>query len=404
MIRKTLLIMVVILLSMSNFHHASPNIDMTEGFISNSERKVDKVDSTVFQKEGVRAFGFLYIDYLDEREVEQTKDETKKTFFKNYGGSYLDDEYHLSVYYKREGETVAKKVQKIIEKKAGCSVDFLPVNYSLQDLRAFKEELYELINVWETNGKESWVDAIQGVGISQKNNCLRVKLGILNEDEQNELQQALAQIPCEFEVTGVITTQPASTIHPGNEISNGVGLASTGFRCQYNGGVGFITTLHSNTVGTYVTNSSGNTVGQVLVSYVSSYVDFSFVRMHEIYGNTFSQNPLGNTNYTLSSNYVSTELSENYPVLFAGKKKSYIRYGTVVDWDYSMTSGILSHWLICDYEMYHGDSGGCVFTLLNGTYWIIGINDGFINMDNQTLNYCTKFSIMKNYCSSLVLY
>ena len=213
----------------------------------------------------------------------------------------------------------------------------------------------------------------------------------------------LSIIPYIFEIVGKTNIQVQTTVNPGNGVTDGNGYVSAGFRCKYNGGAGFVTTFHSSTVGTAISDSSGNTLGDVIVAIHNSYEDFAFVRMYEIYGNTFSLHPLGNSNYTLSTNYVTTALAQNYPVRFAGKNTTYVRTGTVYCFDYSMST-VPSHWILCDYNSYSGDSGGCIFTELNGSYWVIGVHDGRYGDATSSHAYGTKFSVMKSCYSSLILY
>ena len=149
----------------------------------------DTVDpEAAFQTGGARAFSILYTEYLDELMIGETTDTDKIAFFENYGGSCLDDEGQLTVYYKKGSEASAKKVQAYVEEKAGCSVTFKPAEYSLKDLKAYKEQFFEITKTWGEQGFTDLYEAILGVGIDQENNCLRVNLKSVSEKESARLR------------------------------------------------------------------------------------------------------------------------------------------------------------------------------------------------------------------------
>ena len=151
-----------------------------------------------FDKPGVKAFGFLYAEFLDEQAIEKSNDPLKKAFFKDYAGSYLDDNGDLFVLYKETGEDAAMKVKAILEEKSGCEVTFLTAAYSLQDLDEFKKQFSDVAVTWSINGHENWTEALIGVGIDQKNNCLHVDHTYLPDSELEQMKASLAGIPCEF--------------------------------------------------------------------------------------------------------------------------------------------------------------------------------------------------------------
>lgn len=156
----------------------------------------DTVDpEAAFQTGGARAFSILYTEFLDELVIGETTDADKIAFFENYGGGYLDEEGQLTVYYKKGSEASAKKVRTYVEEQAGCSVSFTSVEYSLKDLKAYKERFVE---IWGENASPDLSAVIQGVGIDQKNNCLRADLKAVSEKELEQIKALFEGIPCEF--------------------------------------------------------------------------------------------------------------------------------------------------------------------------------------------------------------
>ena len=188
------LLSIILVLSTFSFQTQGSISAVTEEISDRPEESQNGMDESVFQAGGVRAFGILYEEYLDERLISQTKDELKIDFYQYYAGAYLDDGGALTVYYKSAGEDSALEVKRIIEKKADCIVTFEPVLYSYQELLAFREELYEISRNWEEEGHKNWYDAIQGVGISQKDNCILIKLDTLSKEEMKKLESSLSMI------------------------------------------------------------------------------------------------------------------------------------------------------------------------------------------------------------------
>ena len=160
----------------------------------------DPQNATLAVRPGMKAFGLLYEEFLDEQAVEKSNDPIKKAFFKEYAGSYLADDWNLYVLYKETGEDAAMKVKAILEEEAGCEVTFLTAKYSLQDLYEFKNQFSDVAVTWSINGHENWTEALIGVGIDQKNNCLRVTHTYLRDSELEQMKASLAGIPCEFEI------------------------------------------------------------------------------------------------------------------------------------------------------------------------------------------------------------
>lgn len=56
--------------------------------------------------------------------------------------------------------------------------------------------------------------------------------------------------------------------------------------------------------------------------------------------------------------------------------------------------------MICSYSSSGGDSGGCIFAVVNGENRVVGIHDGSIGQNK----YGTKFTAMKSTLNSLTLY
>lgn len=97
------------------------------------------------------------------------------------------------------------------------------------------------------------------------------------------------------------------------------------------------------------------------------------------------------TSYNLHASHYVTALPTNYVVFFCGATSG-LQKGKVTHYSYSYDQG--TEWMLADYECDYGDSGGVVFSIVNGDYCIIGVHAG------ELLGYgcSTKFSTILDYC------
>ena len=356
----------------------------------------EQIDFPLKDASGVKAFGILHDEFLADDLI---REGLVKDFYDCYGGAYLDDRGNLTVYYQRGSAEAAALTKEYVDGIVQDDIPFVPVDYSYLDLLDLQYRVLEMKETAIKNGASTPLEKIQSVGICQKDNCLRLMTDALSNQEVNALTKLLENIPFKIEAMDGAVYSPETTVNPGNAISTG---GSIGFRAKVNGSEGFITAIHSSTTGGSV--SSGSTpLGTTQYSFYDSGVDFCFVITPPSYGNSVSIYPLGNTSYPVISSY-TTSLPQNWPVYFAGRNASYIRSGTVYDYDNGMGT-TYNHWILCDYTSSSGDSGGCIFTYLNGFYRVVGVHDGSYGSATSPIHrYGTKVTTMITYLSGLTLY
>lgn len=327
-------------------------------------------------------------------------DEFYSDFIEQYGGAYIVDN-SLFVYYKYSFDETF--IDNLMNEKSLLDYDiaFSPSQYSYNEL----DEMMKSIWSQKVEGNTSeyhWTDSLEMIGINQSENCLDVFVQKCNDAQLTEISEHLNEYPVNLVLTDGYKTEKQTTINPGAKIYKGSTPYSVGFRCKKNGEKGFLTTFHSNTSNFTVTYNSQN-IGTVSVSVDDGIADFSFVKLNSSY--EVSLNPKGLSGYQLHSSHYAVALPTNYTVFMAGYTQSGVASGGVI---YNSGShDIGSDWLICSYTSNSGDSGGCVFTNVNGDYVVISIHDGrFTELSTQqSVAFSTKLTTIKNlYYSDITIY
>lgn len=319
-------------------------------------------------------------------------------FVLNYGGGIIEGN-HLKIFVKGGMENQDEFENKMLEK--GIDIDqyeILTVKYSYSELEEQIDSFWTFRNEKLEDGEE-WADEIYSVAICQECNCILICADEnLEVEKYPDLMNALDKISYRIEGTAEEPQKiEETTLKPGMGISTG---GSIGFRCRLNGYDGIITAIHTTSYSSLNPVSYGGTsFGSITAAKYGNSADFCFIR---ITNSNFSASRTTNTSpsYTLHASHYVTALPSNYTVYLAGVNSSSARQGSVVNYSGSVTGDSGTDWLICNYSSSGGDSGGCIFAMVDGDCCVVGIHDGVYGSNK----YGTKYSRMKSNYSGLTIY
>ncbi|MBE6568626.1 MAG: hypothetical protein E7658_00220 [Ruminococcaceae bacterium] len=321
-------------------------------------------------------------------------------FLASYAGAIIDESGKLIVYLENNVTSLSGLKEELYEKNvAVSSIQFLDVEFSYNELKAYKNVMWDFVTQTKENEINEtiylWANKLQATAIDPASNRVELYVVGFEEEDYDLCEQFFGDYPYEIEILPEeYRLQEDTTIKPGQSVTSTGG--SIGFRCKLSGVEGFITATHSSTdynVQNEVSVSIGGVVvGKITAGKYDGMSDFTFV---ELTNPNYDISATTNTSpaYTLNgSNYV-VSLPVGYEVFMAGCKSSSVREGTVYRDGYTISQG--SDWLVCDYPSQSGDSGGCIFAEVNGDYCIVGIHDG--TLVGTGLDYATKLSTMRGY-------
>ncbi len=380
--------------------------DITENHASNT---IAIEDIPVYQPNGDKAFNVLNHILVEDMEQGGGK---YQDFIKNYAGSAIDKNGKLVVYISSGCEqsmpalnmNFSNKFNELNESEVmtfGVNqvnleeiVKYEWVKYSYDELKSQQKEIWELrksfLNDSDYSELYCMAEKIVSLSIDPTMNCVSINVNGFEEIDYELSQKIFSNFSYNINDVGA-SCEPIPetiTLKPGQGLSTG---GSLGFRCTLNKNKGFVTTIHSNTIGSTV-SYNGQNVGKVTHSLFGDYADFSFVNITNndfVVGQTTNTTP----SYSLKTTSYAVSLPIGYTVYLAGAKSSVARTGKVVYFDYTIGNG--HEWLVCDYLSYGGDSGGCIFTYLYDGYSIVGIHDG--TLSNTPNRYGTKITTIKQY-------
>lgn len=319
-------------------------------------------------------------------------------FVANYGGGIIEGN-HLTIFVKGGMDNQILFEEKMNEKGIDHDrYDIVTVEYSYSDLESQIASFWDFRNEQLEEGV-AWAEEVYSVAICQERNCITVCTSInLDISSCPDLLNALENISHEIVVLeGEPQRIEETTLKPGMGIGTG---GSVGFRCKLNGNKGIVTTVHTTNYSSLNPVSYGGTsFGSITAAAYGNSADFCFI---QITNSNFTASRVTNTSpsYTLhSSNYV-TALPTNYTVYMAGQNSSSVRQGSVVNYSGSVSGDSGTDWLICSYSSSNGDSGGCIFAVMNGDNCVVGIHDGSYGSNK----YGTKLTRMKAIYSGLSIY
>ena len=336
-----------------------------------------------------------------------------------YGGAYINDNGRLTVVVVGDIEDAALDINNRIQ---STGIEYESGDFSYNDLHSTKETILNIfISYYHQykNDMENADSAIRaflinfiGVGIGQQQNSVIVHLYNIDEETIENVKKV---IPDEeyiiFEQRGYAiedtSHEPGSPIFPSD--AGAFEHGSMGFRCRFTkDGVtykGFVTAGHmlhdeddllKTSVQFYsrATRNSSEIIGEpVAYSYtnatMTNNVDVAFIALSNTSDSVSSEDRYGNS---LVDNYFTT-ISEGRSVSMSGagsidsaddyNNRNASMVGEVVDNDYSFVSAsgvTLSDVLRCDYSAVGGDSGGVVYSEINGDNAIIGIHHGRLSL------------------------
>lgn len=323
-------------------------------------------------------------------------------FISKYAGSSIDSNGNLIIYIT---ENFAAKnnlhAQLNALKVSNSCIQYVQVTHSYDELKAYQNIMWEVRNQALTGLTNpelySWADKINSIAINPINNSVIVLAHDFTTQDYALCDMLFGEYPYEIDatVTDSECIEEIVELRPGTPLSNwGI---SMGYRCTLNGVSGFVTTIHSeNFANRNIVEVGGTQVGEIIASVCDGAADFTFVKITnsnyvaQTTTNTTPAFTLHNINYVVSLPIGAT-------VYMAGQNSTTVRQGQVVYYDYAISNG--TNWLIADYQSAGGDSGGCVFTGINGDYCVIGIHNGSTNVDSDSDSekYITKHTTMKNY-------
>lgn len=334
------------------------------------------------QKEAQKAYAEL-METMDSPQLYSR--EPNMSYKEYYGGAYVGDDNVLVVNVTTPSDNVKKEIQEITESQ---NVKFKEVMYSYEQLM----DLYEIIS-----------DKMKNSDLKEKINCFyvdetnnRVVVEVLDDKAINDFNQ---EILCNEAVTFNVVKEAISTdatIQPGDRLTIGNGGYSAGWRAwRINGSgnyvEGFITSAHGNSVSDEVRTASGTVFGTIGVRAMSDTVDAAFAKCTN---NTielsnvikYSGNSLKDRSYIIS-------IPEGYTVYKVGNTTG-LTSGKVISNNCSMSVyGItISDFVKTDYTSEGGDSGGLVYTNVDGYYSILGNHEGH----DASYSYVVKASNIMN--------
>lgn len=318
-----------------------------------------------------------------------------------YGGAYIEDDV-LYVYYREDINIASLELLTNDTLLMGFDIVFIPSEYSYKQLYEMMKYIGMQKEVYSGN-ESHWTSRIEAMGINQIENCLDCYIDRCDGDELQVIEENLSSYPTNIIFVDDYKVEKQSTLYPGEGINCNGNSISLGFRCKYNGNPGFLTTIHSSSIGATVYKNN-NSIGQVTLSVDDGCADFSFVKITNT-NYSVSLNPKGISNYSLQNYHYAAPLPSGYSVYFAGRNQYGVVTGNVYYDGYHIYSG--DDWLCCTYSCSPGDSGGCVFTKVSTNNIVVAVNDGIVYDINTQMNYSysTKFeSIISDYYSNLVLY
>ena len=322
-------------------------------------------------------------------------------FRENFGGGYIEGD-HLIIYVKggisNQGLFEERMLEKGISKDR---YDIQTVDYSYSELESQMQSFWDFRNAKMANNVE-WAKNIYSLAISQAKNCVKISLSCdLDINDYPELQSFLSEMSYELiyldEAPKIV--EETTSLKPGMPLSTG---GSIGFRCKLNGNKGIVTAIHTSSYSSFnpiAIGTSPISFGNITNASYGASSDFCFVKISNA---DFSAIRKTNTSpsYTLHATHYVTFLPENYVVYLVGKNSSSARQGHVEDFSGTVADHAGSDWLICSYSSSRGDSGGCIFAVVEGDNCIVGIHDGKAG----SYKYGTKYTRMKEVYSGLTIY
>lgn len=312
----------------------------------------------------------------------------------NYAGSYIQDDGKLVVLMTEVSPNSISSIRSFtrsedtIIKKASVSYNDL-VFYRDLIIERFESLKSESTTANKMNPPLSTlISSFVGIGIEEKNNRICV---LLTDTSQTNLQVFRTYISVfdriHFEQSDH-SEEDSTTLQPGTYIRAADQVGSIGYRCTYNNGTttlyGFATAAHvadSLNQPIYITpHQSGVTAtacGTVRCLQYSGTIDVAFVETNQ----GFSVSNVTPASKLIVSSWF-TYIPEGSSVLFHGKASGETS-GVVRNNEFYFTSesGVaLTDMLRCNYDAAAGDSGGIVFSLINGDYAVLGIHHGRVSV------------------------
>ena len=319
-------------------------------------------------------------------------------FVTNYSGGIIEGD-HLTIFVKGEISNRDLFETKMSEKGISPDrYDIVTVEYTYADLELQIASFWGFRNEQLEEGAV-WAEGVYSAAICQERNCITICVNSnLDISAYPDLMNALENINYEIVVCDDEPQRTEeTTLKPGMGLSTS---CSVGFRCKYYGNDGIISTVHTTNYSSYNPVAYGGVnFGSITVAAYGNSADFCFIQITD---SGFTASRITNTSpsYTLHDSHYVTTLPTNYTVYMVGQNSPSVRQGTVVNYSGTVTGDTGTDWLICNYSSSGGDSGGCIFAVVDGENRVVGIHDGSYGSNK----YGTKLTRMKTLISGLSLY
>ena len=302
-----------------------------------------------------------------------------------YAGAYIREDGKLVVLLTNTAKTNTDAVyalarsSDLIVSTATVSLNELTVQRELianawQTLRQSKAEDMpdDLLNL---------LDSFVGFGIEERNNRIVVTLKDISEENITLFQKYISSYTnIYFEACDGVEAH--TELKLGDSFYAAGGYGSIGYRCYYTNAsiryTGFATAAHAaiNQGQDILSGSGGERYGETQIWQYSGTLDAAFVQ--RVAGVTIA-------NHTPEGKVIANTWCTSFPegmTVYKRGKTTHETSGTIKNSSYSFTtaSGIsLSDTLRCNYNSDAGDSGGIVFTLINGDYTVVGLHHGVVD-------------------------
>lgn len=346
---------------------------------------MNNIESCVDQSKALEAFADLK-DYYGVS-TKNLQDSGEIICFPDYyGGSYLDG--NKLVVYVQEGAndlpSILTENSNIILKESKFSFNYLSevLNNMNQIYSASSANLNPVIEnidmfaLSETNNRiEVYLKDCSSTEISNFKNYMVDSPAIVfiqSESQNEEFTIFMDNLNSAMRVT--YTVNPGSQLGAAKDLNASQTPGSLGYKATYKGKTGFVTAAHvaslKDTIFTIYDTNKANPIAVCTLSEKSGSVDIAFCELTEDDCNVTNK-IRGNASKVLTQEiFKDSDIKEGLKVSLAGyqtESSGVIEHTTT-------SSGGLINLIAATYSSTNGDSGGLVYCVNGGKYYIIGVH------------------------------
>ena len=318
--------------------------------------------------------------------------ETTTTYPDYYAGAYIDEDGKLVVLT----TTLSEVVDDIRNVTHNQSINIMLAENSYNELLSIKEYIEDKYIAYHSlysnnievadNNLIKTVINFTGVGISERKNKVVVSLKNIDTNSIALFEKYFFSSDMIYYEQSETTIEESTPLYCGSAIYTVNGAGSIGFRCTLKIGNrylrGFVTAGHvtGNAQYTNIYSASGldesTKIGTLEIQKYDDggNVDMAFVSIDE---NDYSVVAQTNGGILLGENYF-TSIAEGTTIYMTGQHSNH-SVGEIENNSYSHITEynkLLTDCIKSDYSCQSGDSGGVVYSYINGSYCIVGIHHG----------------------------